>query len=490
MPFSFYDRVQSGQLISRANSDIRSVQLFLHVRAAHRAQRRQRRRGHRDDAHDQRAPHPRRPRHAALHARPRRPAAQPPLPAVVDRAGPRRRGHHHRRRERAGRTGREELRRRRHARSPSWRRRPSACGGRPSRRPTPGPGTARSWRTCPGSAWPRCCSTAASLAIDGEVSIGALVAFNAYVVLLQAPFRFLSTVLMLGQRASASADRIFEILDERSDVVDRPGAVDLVDSAGRVELDDVSFGYAGGPPVLDHFSMRGRTGRDRRPRRPHRQREVDGDPPPHALLRRRPTAACASTGTTCATSPRPASATTSGSCSTSRSCSPRRCATTSPTADPTADLADVVRGGRGGPGRRLHRPAARRLRHGHRRAGLRPVGRSAPAHRHRPHAADGAERARARRRHQRHRRARGGGHPRRADRSLAPAAPPSSSPTASPPSPSPTGSSSSRAAGSWPRAATPTSWPPSPATREVLARIEEDDLLDRDFDELPMAEAD
>ena len=55
------------------------------------------------------------------------------------------------------------------------------------------------------------------LAIDGEVSIGALVAFNAYVVLLQAPFRFLSTVLMLGQRASASADRIFEILDERSD---------------------------------------------------------------------------------------------------------------------------------------------------------------------------------------------------------------------------------------------------------------------------------
>jgi ATP-binding cassette subfamily B protein len=94
------------------------------------------------------------------------------------------------------------------------------------------------------------------LAIDGEVSIGALVAFNAYVVLLQAPFRFLSTVLMLGQRASASANRIFEILDERSDVVDRPGAVDLVTSAGHIEFDDVSFGYAGGPPVLDHFSLR------------------------------------------------------------------------------------------------------------------------------------------------------------------------------------------------------------------------------------------
>jgi ATP-binding cassette subfamily B protein len=93
------------------------------------------------------------------------------------------------------------------------------------------------------------------LAIDGEVSIGALVAFNAYVVLLQAPFRFLSTVLMLGQRASASADRIFEILDERSTVVDRPGAVDLMSTRGRVEFADVSFAYAGGPPVLDHFTL-------------------------------------------------------------------------------------------------------------------------------------------------------------------------------------------------------------------------------------------
>jgi ATP-binding cassette subfamily B protein len=94
------------------------------------------------------------------------------------------------------------------------------------------------------------------LAIDGEISIGALVAFNAYVVLLQAPFRFLSTVLMLGQRAAASANRIFEVLDERSTVVDRPGAVDLVTSTGRIEFDDVSFAYRDGPLVLDHLSLR------------------------------------------------------------------------------------------------------------------------------------------------------------------------------------------------------------------------------------------
>ena len=36
---------------------------------------------------------------------------------------------------------------------------------------------------------------------------------------------------MLGQRAAASAERIYEILDERADIVDRPGAVDLVDVA-------------------------------------------------------------------------------------------------------------------------------------------------------------------------------------------------------------------------------------------------------------------
>ncbi len=93
------------------------------------------------------------------------------------------------------------------------------------------------------------------LAIDGQVTIGALVAFNAYVLLLQAPFRFLSTVLMLGQRATASAKRIFEVLDERSTVVDRPGAVDLISVSGRVEFDDVTFAYGDGQPVLDHLSF-------------------------------------------------------------------------------------------------------------------------------------------------------------------------------------------------------------------------------------------
>ena len=93
------------------------------------------------------------------------------------------------------------------------------------------------------------------LAINGQASIGDIVAFNAYVLMLQPPFRQLGMILMMGQRASASAQRIYEVLDEQPDVVDRPGAVDLVECRGDVHFDDVSFGYANGTRVLDGFDL-------------------------------------------------------------------------------------------------------------------------------------------------------------------------------------------------------------------------------------------
>jgi ATP-binding cassette subfamily B protein len=98
------------------------------------------------------------------------------------------------------------------------------------------------------------------LAIDGAITVGAIVAFNSYVVMLQAPFRILGMITMLGQRAAASAARIYEILDEPADIVDRPGAVDLVDPKGDVELRDVTFSYkrAGADadePVLSHLDL-------------------------------------------------------------------------------------------------------------------------------------------------------------------------------------------------------------------------------------------
>jgi ATP-binding cassette subfamily B protein len=74
------------------------------------------------------------------------------------------------------------------------------------------------------------------------------------------PFRMLGFVMMMGQRAAASAARIYEVLDEQPDVVDRPGAVDLVESNGDVHFDDVSFAYGNGTPVLEHFDLRLRPG--------------------------------------------------------------------------------------------------------------------------------------------------------------------------------------------------------------------------------------
>jgi ATP-binding cassette subfamily B protein len=94
------------------------------------------------------------------------------------------------------------------------------------------------------------------LVIDGQIQLGTLVAFNAYIVMLQMPFRFLGFFLMLGQRAAASAERIYEILDEQPEIVDRPDAVDLVDPEGAIEFRDVTFAYGDGEPVLDHFDLR------------------------------------------------------------------------------------------------------------------------------------------------------------------------------------------------------------------------------------------
>ncbi len=89
------------------------------------------------------------------------------------------------------------------------------------------------------------------LAIDGTVTIGTLIAFNAYIILLQTPFRMLGFVLIQWQRASASAQRIFEILDEVPEIVDPPDAVDLDDPQGRIEFRDVRFRYASLPGTAD-----------------------------------------------------------------------------------------------------------------------------------------------------------------------------------------------------------------------------------------------
>jgi ATP-binding cassette, subfamily B, bacterial len=94
-------------------------------------------------------------------------------------------------------------------------------------------------------------------AIDGRLEIGDLVAFSTYVVLLATPFRMVGFMLLQWQRASAASVRVFEILDEPPAIVEPVDPIGLPDPVGRIEFDDVSFAYpvSDGSLVLDHISF-------------------------------------------------------------------------------------------------------------------------------------------------------------------------------------------------------------------------------------------
>jgi ABC-type multidrug transport system fused ATPase/permease subunit len=88
-------------------------------------------------------------------------------------------------------------------------------------------------------------------AIDGTISVGDFVAFFGYVLMLTGPMRMLGVSLGMAQRAVASGNRIFEILDREPRLSSPPGAPALPRGGGRVELRGVSFGYEGAvEPVL------------------------------------------------------------------------------------------------------------------------------------------------------------------------------------------------------------------------------------------------
>jgi ATP-binding cassette, subfamily B, bacterial len=79
--------------------------------------------------------------------------------------------------------------------------------------------------------------------ISGALSIGTLVAMAAYVGRLYGPLTALSNAPVDLMSAFVSFDRVFEVLDAPLPLTDRPGAVDLVDVRGQVEIDHVWFAY-------------------------------------------------------------------------------------------------------------------------------------------------------------------------------------------------------------------------------------------------------
>jgi len=86
--------------------------------------------------------------------------------------------------------------------------------------------------------------------INGSLSLGAFVAFYTYVQMLAGPMRSLGIALGMAQRAVASGNRMFEIIDREPAIQSPPEAPPLPEGGGAVELRGVTLRYDGGSPSL------------------------------------------------------------------------------------------------------------------------------------------------------------------------------------------------------------------------------------------------
>ncbi|MBI4314331.1 MAG: ABC transporter ATP-binding protein [Chloroflexi bacterium] len=92
--------------------------------------------------------------------------------------------------------------------------------------------------------------------INGMLSLGEWQEFSLYLVYLFFPIAQFGFIITQFGQAAASASRIFEILDARSDVTDKPGATALPQVQGHVQFENVTFRYfGGGDPVLNKVSF-------------------------------------------------------------------------------------------------------------------------------------------------------------------------------------------------------------------------------------------
>ena len=91
--------------------------------------------------------------------------------------------------------------------------------------------------------------------VQGEITAGSLVAFLTYAVNLANPVKRIGRIYGAMQRAMAAADRVFDVIDMEETIHDREGAVPLPEIEGRVAVKDVSFSYKEGALALSHVSL-------------------------------------------------------------------------------------------------------------------------------------------------------------------------------------------------------------------------------------------
>jgi ATP-binding cassette subfamily B protein len=92
--------------------------------------------------------------------------------------------------------------------------------------------------------------------LNGQLSLGSLIAFNVYIAMLVWPLRMLGMIVAQAQRAVVSAERVDEVLATAPLVADALHPVPLPTGGGAVAFEGVSFSYSGRTPVLDGFDLR------------------------------------------------------------------------------------------------------------------------------------------------------------------------------------------------------------------------------------------
>lgn len=92
------------------------------------------------------------------------------------------------------------------------------------------------------------------------VTTGVVIAFLSYMSLFSAPLTQLSAIIQNLSQVSANLERIFETIDAPAVIEDSPDSVELTDVQGKIDFNDVTFGYEDGLNVLEHFDLHVRPG--------------------------------------------------------------------------------------------------------------------------------------------------------------------------------------------------------------------------------------
>jgi ABC-type multidrug transport system fused ATPase/permease subunit len=93
------------------------------------------------------------------------------------------------------------------------------------------------------------------MVVDHTLPIADFVRFNLYLTMLVGPLRQLGMWIGQAQRATASGERIFQVIDEPEDIADAPGSRELPEGPGRISFEGVTFGYDPDRPVLHDVDL-------------------------------------------------------------------------------------------------------------------------------------------------------------------------------------------------------------------------------------------